>query len=285
MIDLHCHLIPNIDDGAASPEAALIMARLAVAEGITTTACTPHIYPTLFENDSAGILAGVKGLRCLLAEADIPLQLTSGADIQLVPELVQGLRTGRMPTLNGSRYFLFEPPHHSVPPAFDRLIFDCLAAGYVPVITHPERLGWLSDHHYDWFVNAALDGAWIQITADAVTGRFGRQARYWAERFLDDGLVHILATDAHDPVHRPPRLGEGRRAAERWVGSAEAERLVLERPQAILNNLDPARVPPPPALAEDAGDRDGKEGPSARGLRTEGDSSPSLWQRLGRLFS
>ena len=253
MIDLHCHLLPNIDDGAQSPTQALAMARLAVAEGIRTTACTPHIYPGLYENDRAGILAGVARLRVLLAEADIPLTLTHGADIQIVPDLVPGLRAGRLVGLNDSRYFLFEPPHHSVPQAFSRLVFDCLAAGYVPVITHPERLSWLDEAHYEWFVDAAVDGAWIQITADAVIGRFGSRARRWAERFLADGLVHILATDAHDDRHRPPRLGEGRRAAERWVGAVEAERLVVQRPRAILANQDLLSVAPPPALA-DAGD-------------------------------
>jgi len=250
MIDIHCHLLPDIDDGASSTTQALAMARLAVAEGIQTTACSPHIYPSLYENDRTSILRGVERLRALLREADIPLTLTHGADIQIVPDLVPGLRSGRLVCLNDSRYFLFEPPHHAAPLAFSRLVFDCLAAGYVPVLTHPERLFWLDEDHYEWFVDAAVDGAWIQITADAVTGRFGSRAQYWAERFLADGLVHVLATDAHDDVHRPPRLGEGRRAAERWLGAAEAMRLVELRPRAILANADPLSLVPPPALAD-----------------------------------
>jgi protein-tyrosine phosphatase len=148
--------------------------------------------------------------------------------------------------LNDSRYFLLEPPHHTVPVRFNETIHDCLALGYVPVITHPERLTWLDDEHYPWFERAAQQGAWIQVTAGALTGRFGRAPRYWGERMLDDGIVHILATDAHDPNHRPPVLSEGRDAAIRWVGQEEADRLVTERPQAILDNLEPAHVPPAP---------------------------------------
>ncbi|WP_295384900.1 CpsB/CapC family capsule biosynthesis tyrosine phosphatase [uncultured Thiodictyon sp.] len=250
MIDLHCHLLPGIDDGSNSLAMSLAMARLAVAEGITTTACTPHIYPNLFENEGSDIRRRVARLADQLHAADIPLKVTHGADIQIVPELVAGLRSGRLPTLNGSRYFLFEPPHVVVPLAFERLIDDSLAAGYVPVITHPERLGWLSEDTYGWFVNAVFEGAWIQLTADAVTGRFGKGARRWSERLLDDGLVHLLASDAHDDIHRPPRIGEGRRAAERWVGAAEAQRLVHDRPQAILDDRDPLGVAPPPALAD-----------------------------------
>lgn len=246
MIDLHCHLLPAIDDGARDLATALAMARIAVEDGISLTACTPHIYPGLYANTGAQIRDDVERLRQELAAADIPLTLSYGADIQMVPELLSGLRSGVMPTLNGSRYFLFEPPHHTVPVGFSSLVFEVLASGYVPVITHPERLTWLDDEHFDWFVEAAHRGAWIQVTAGALTGRFGSRARYWGERFLDAGMVHLLATDAHETQHRPPRLAEGRAAAEQWVGAEEAERLVSTRPRAIIDNLDPSTVRPPP---------------------------------------
>jgi protein-tyrosine phosphatase len=263
MIDLHCHLLPGIDDGAQALEVSFEMARQAVADGISTTACTPHIYPGLFENSGPDIVRRVGDLQSALADADIPLSLTQGADIQMVPELVAGLRAQTMPTLGGSRYFLFEPPHHTVPVGFERLLFDALASGYVPVITHPERLTWLDDAHYPWFVDAARQGAWLQITSGAVTGRFGRRAKYWSERFLDDGVVHILATDAHEPVHRPPLLAEGREAAAHWVGAEEAEALVLHRPRAVLDDADPSDVARPPGLSGQRmtkGTKQGKQG-------------------------
>jgi protein-tyrosine phosphatase len=166
--------------------------------------------------------------------------------------MVHGLRSGHMPTLHGTRYFLFEPPHHTVPSGFSHMIFDVLASGYVPIITHPERLTWLDEEHYAWFVDAARCGAWIQLTAGAVTGRFGRHPKYWSERFLDDGLVHILATDAHEPRNRPPLLAEGRAAAERWVGAEEADLLVSGRTRAIVENREANQVPPPPALNPNA---------------------------------
>ena len=248
MIDLHCHMLPGIDDGPTDLETALEMARVAVADGITLTACTPHIYPGLFENDARSISAAADAFRGHLREASIPLEITTGADIQIVPELLDGLKSGRFPCLHGSRYFLFEPPHHTVPPRFLDTIFDALSAGFVPVITHPERLTWLDDKHYGWFVEAARQGAWIQVTAGAVTGRFRDQPQYWAERFLDDGLVHLLATDAHHYHHRPPLLAEGREAAAKWVGPEEAERLVLDRPQAIVENQEPGNIIPPSGL-------------------------------------
>ena len=248
MIDLHCHMLPGIDDGSPDLATSLSMARIALSDGIRVTACTPHIYPGLYENNADGISRAVDALRAELSGAGLGLQLTYGADIQLVPELLAGLRRGTHPTLNRSRYYLFEPPHHTVPVRFHESLYDTVAAGYVPVITHPERLTWLDDAHYPWFVQAAREGAWIQVTSGALTGRFGRRAQYWGERMLDDGMVHILATDSHDPHHRPPVLSEGREVAAKWLGEEEATLMVSERPRAILDDADPAAVPPPPML-------------------------------------
>lgn len=261
MIDLHCHLLPGIDDGAPNLESALAMARLAVADGITTIACTPHIYPGMFENDSAGIRAHVDALRGHLAETGIPLELSWGADAHVSPDLLPRLKAGTVPSLNDSRYFLLEPPHHVAPPNFEGFVFSLVAAGYVPVVTHPERLSWIEDH-YDAFCRLSDRGVWMQVTAGSLTGRFGKAARYWGERMLDEGRVDILATDAHHPERRPPLLAEGREAAARWVGAAEATHLVETRPLGILQNLAPDAMPPR-----------GKA-PAPRAAR--------LWQRLFR---
>lgn len=249
MIDLHCHLLPGIDDGAPDEETSLAMARIAFEDGIRTTACTPHIYPGLYENDGNGIRARVATLQQTLTEAGIGLTLTSGADAHLTPELLDRLRARTAPSLHGGRYFLLEPPHHVAPPRFEESVFNFLVAGYVPVVTHPERLTWI-ERHYEMFKRLAHRGAWMQVTSGSLTGRFGDGARYWGERLLDDGCVHILATDAHSTRSRPPLLAEGQQAAEKWVGREEAQRLVTTRPQAILDNLPPADVPPIPALHE-----------------------------------
>ncbi len=245
MIDLHCHLLPGIDDGAKDLETALEMARIAWQDGIQLIACTPHIYPGLYPNDAQRIRVAVESLGQQLKAAQIPLTLTYGADIQVDPELVAALQQGTRPSLHGSRYFLYEPPHHIAPSYFLDSLFDCLAGGYVPIITHPERLTWLDESHYVWFQEAVEQGAWIQVTAGALTGRFGRRPRYWGERLLGEGLVHLLATDAHNLSRRPPLLAEGREAAARLVGEEEARQLVCTRPQAVLDDLPPTQIHPP----------------------------------------
>lgn len=248
MIDLHCHLLPGIDDGAPDLATSLSMARIAVADSIIVTACTPHIYPGMYDNNGPAIREAVATLQTRLDDAGIALQLTCGADTHIAPDLVVGLKNGRVPTLHDSRYFLLEPPHHVAPPRLEETVFQIMAAGYVPVITHPERLSWIEDR-YLTFVDLARQGAWLQVTAGSLTGRFGSAAQYWGERLLDEGWVHILATDSHGVERRPPLLAEGRRAAERWVGAEEAVHLVQTRPQGILNHIDPDRLPAIPALA------------------------------------
>jgi len=250
MIDLHCHMLPGIDDGAPDLDEALAMARVAVADGIRVTACTPHIYPGMYENHAAGIRLAISELRNALHQEDIPLQLVEGADVHLTPDLLAGIRGGRIPTLNGSRYFLFEPPHHVAPPRIENVVFDLVAAGYVPIVTHPERLSWI-DNHYKVFGNLAKGGAWMQLTAGAITGRFGGRAKYWSERMLDEGMVHIVATDAHRADKRAPLLAEARDAVAKRLGDAEAVQMTEIRPSGILRNVQPdaLNLPTAPAAA------------------------------------
>jgi len=248
MIDLHCHLLPGIDDGAEEWSASIEMARIAAADGIATTACTPHIYPGLFDNDSAAIAALVEATQRRIDEEGIRLRLVAGSDAHLTPELLDRVKAGTAPTLAGSRYLLLEPSHTMAPPRFAESVFAFVVAGYVPVITHPERLAWIRAH-YAVFRSLVQSGVWLQVTAGSLCGRFGKQARYFAEKLLDDGLVHVLATDAHGTRHRAPLLAEGRDAAERRVGAEESARLVVERPAAILDDRPAAEVVPVPALA------------------------------------
>jgi len=243
VIDLHCHILPGIDDGAPDLDESLAMARVAVADGIRVTACTPHIYPGMYENSAVGIRQAITVLREALQKAGIPLQLVEGADVHLTPDLLDGLRAGRIPTLNGTRYFLFEPPHHVAPPRLENVVFDLVSAGYVPILTHPERLSWI-DGHYPLFAKLVKGGAWMQLTSGAITGRFGPRAKYWAERMLDEGLVHIVATDAHRADKRPPLLAEGMHAVAKRLGDKAASDMVESRPAAVLRDVAPEALLP-----------------------------------------
>ena len=245
MIDLHSHLLPGIDDGSKDLAMSLAMARMASADGISTIACTPHILPGVYNNSGPPIRKAVARLAESVAKAGIPINLVTGADVHIAPDLDVQLRDGRALTLNNSRYLLLEPPHHVLPPRLEDLVFGLQAAGYVPILTHPERLSWV-EGHYDLIRRLVSSSVLMQITAGSVMGRFGRGPRYWAERMLDEGLCHLLATDAHNTEQRAPRMAEARDFVAQRLGDDEAINLVLRRPQGILNNLCPADLPPLP---------------------------------------
>jgi protein-tyrosine phosphatase len=286
MIDLHCHILPGIDDGAADLAVSLAMARAFVADGVTTVACTPHILPGLYHNTGPQIRLAVTALQSALDQEGIALRLVPGADVHVVPDFVGGLREGRLLTLADTRYVLVEPPHHTVPARLEDMFFGLLVAGYVPILTHPERLSWITAH-YDIIQRLAHGGVWMQITAGSLAGTFGRQPRYWAERMLDEGSVHIIATDAHDSKRRPPILGHGRDLAEKRVGLTEAEHLVLTRPRGIVANESPSQMPMPsasPKGTSNVGTPDRQEDQISQ-TNSSDVGSPGIAQRLRRFFN
>lgn len=210
------------------------MARMAADDGIRRMACTPHIVPGLYEdNDTPRIRSAVEALQAAIIEAGIDLELVVGADVHIAPNLPTKLGTDHVPTLNGTRYFLFEPTHHVLPPRLEDLAARLIDAGFVPIVTHPERLSWI-EHHYDTIERLNALGCLMQITAGSVTGSFGKSARRHAERLLDEGRADILASDAHNVSGRPPILSRARDAVAERLGGDEADAMVARRPADIL---------------------------------------------------
>ncbi len=240
MIDLHSHILPGIDDGAETLDIALDMARIAVADGTTVLACTPHIQEGVYDNSADTILPAIAALQAELDANGISLQLVAGADAHISPALPQRLKAGEIPTLGGGKYFLFEPPHHVCPPHVPDLVKLLFQAGYIPVLTHPERLTWI-ERDYDLITQLDDMGVAIQVTAASLTGRFGSNASKWALRLLDEGRIDIIASDAHSPKHRPPGLSKAYDLIANRVGVAAADRLTKINPQVIL---DSGTLPP-----------------------------------------
>jgi protein-tyrosine phosphatase len=236
MIDLHCHLIPGIDDGPATLEEALEMARIAVAGGIEAAHVTPHLHVGRWDNDLAKIAAAVEDYRAALAEAKIPLRIGYAAEVRLDYDIIPMIESGRVPflgKLDGQNVMLLELPHSHVPVGADKLVAWLYAHGIRPMVAHPERN---KDIMRDSgkirpFVEA---GCLLQLTADAVAGGFGEVCTARAREFLERGWASVLASDAHDTVDRPPRMAPGRDAAAAIVGAEEAERLVQGTPARIV---------------------------------------------------
>jgi protein-tyrosine phosphatase len=238
-----------MDDGASDSSQSVAMAKLMVAQGVTAIACTPHILPGLYHNTGPAIRQATRELQQELERAGIPLRLETGADVHMTPNMIDGLRSGQILSIADSRYVLVEPPQHSAPPQLESFFFNLVVAGYVPILTHPERLPWLSSR-YQIIERLVRAGVWMQLTASSLAGGFGRGALYCAERMLEDGYVHLIASDAHDVERRPPDLAAGRDLAARRVGADEAERLVLTRPMGILKDQSPSSLSGPLGVAD-----------------------------------
>jgi len=242
LFDLHCHIIPGIDDGSPDLQTSLKMARMSVADGVKVIACTPHIVPGLYDNSGPDIRRRVQWLQFELDAAGINCRLVPGCDAHIAADLVSKLKSGLALSINDSRYVLVEPPHHFLPPNVDRLFFDLLAAGYVPILTHPERMSW-ADRNDELLRRLIQSGAWMQVTAGSILGVFGPGAKHRAERMLRNGWIHIVASDAHDASERSPAMGHALRVLGDLAGVEEAENLVRVRPAAILEDRSPGSTP------------------------------------------
>lgn len=253
MIDLHSHILPGIDDGSKNIEMSLQMARIATADGIRILACTPHVRPPTYNNNSSIITNAIYSLQHRLDKEEIDLKLVLGGDIHINRDIIERLNNKTIPSLNGSRYFLFEPPHNVMPPHLVRFCRKILSAGYIPVLTHPERLVWI-ENHYDVITKLDEIGVAIQITAGAITGNFGKSAKYWSERLLAEDRTDIIASDAHDTVHRIPVLSKARDLITHFCDEETAKRLTSGNPRRILENrgllrADRNGLPKPPRKA------------------------------------
>jgi len=236
MIDLHCHLLPGIDDGPETLTAALEMARIAVANGIEEAHVTPHLHPGRWENDLAIIGPAVDAYRAALAAAGIPLALGYAAEVRFDYEILPMIEAGRVPylgTLDGFRVLLLEFPHSHLPVGADKFVAWLLARNIRPLIAHPERNKDLM-RDPDKLAPLVAQGCLLQLTADAVAGGFGPLCAQRAREFLERGWVSVIASDAHDTAERPPRIAPGRDAAAQIVGEEEALRLTKGTPLRIV---------------------------------------------------
>ncbi len=233
MIDIHCHILPGLDDGADDAEETLEMCRLALSEGVTAIFATPHLFQGMFSTDRSLILSVFEKTRNMLEEEGIPLKLYPGSDLHLVPDLLERFAQGKGLTLNHGKYFLLELPSRVLPQNLNGMIFDLISNGYIPIITHPERNEVIL-RKPSILLQMLSVGALCQITAMSVTGEFGKESEWLSRALIEAGGVHFIASDAHSTGRRSPSLLPALQVAEGQVGKEQARRFVVENPEAVL---------------------------------------------------
>ena len=236
MIDLHCHLLPAIDDGANDLEQALQMARMSVDDGITHAVMTPHIQPGRWNNNKARIRDAVENYRQALKDQDIALEISFAAEVRLTDDIFTLLAAGDIPflgELDGKKVMLIEfPPTHLVP-GTDKLFAWLLARDILPMIAHPERNReiYLNPEKLKPFID---QGCLAQLTASSILGRFGRDVTAAAETFITRGWIHVVASDAHNTTTRKPQMSPAREKVAQLVDQPTVEKLFHHTPQQII---------------------------------------------------
>lgn len=237
MIDLHCHILPGVDDGAVNLADAVAMCRLAAADGCTVMVATPHQRHASFPLATREALqAAHDELTAALARDEERVEVRMGAEVRVDSELLADMeRPGAEAlALAGSRYVLLEFPRAEVGPAPEEIVHELLLGGWRPVLAHPEVLPWLEVPRLGALVEG---GALLQVTAAAITSDFGRYPHQKVWELLDEGLVHFVASDSHSPTWRAPGLSKARALLTQRLGSATARALVEDNPASVLADV------------------------------------------------
>jgi protein-tyrosine phosphatase len=252
MIDLHCHLLPAIDDGSKGMEETIEFLRIAGRDGIRVITATPHMKPGVYDNRRDAILEAVERVRAAARDdADAgKVELLPGAEVYYTADVVDRARRGELMTIGDrGRYVLLELPYQQVPIHVDETIFQLRLHGLTPLMAHPERVAYYLEDFERVAASVRL-GALTQVTGASVTGKFGSKAREFANRMLERNLVHVLSSDAHDVRYRPPALSDAVRAAGLLIGQEAARRLVDDNPRAILDGREVETLETPPERRE-----------------------------------
>ncbi|KZO00014.1 tyrosine-protein phosphatase [Pseudobacillus badius] len=208
MLDLHCHILPGVDDGASTLAESLAMAKEAEQQGITCIVATPHHKNGAYENTKADILASVEHLNEELKKADVNVDILPGQEIRVYGELLEDYEKGELLTIAGmSPYLFIEFPSGSVPHYTEQLFYDIQMKGILPVIVHPERNSEFMQKP-DRLYSLVKNGAATQVTAASYIGKFGRKIQHFTEQLIEANLTHLLASDAHNTSSRSFKLVE-----------------------------------------------------------------------------
>ncbi len=240
--DIHCHLLPGIDDGSEDWQETLRMAQMAVDDGITTIICTPHQLGSYTHRKGVEIRGLVAQTQQVLNDHQIPLRILSGADVRIDEDMLYRLRSGDCVSLADQRkHVLLELPHELYLPV-EPVLNQLRSLGMVGILSHPERNQGIL-RQPEVLVPLVSSGCLMQVTADSVVGTFGAPSQKLAEWMLTRGLVHFIATDAHGSRRRKPIMSAAHRRVAELVGNEVADALCCINPAAVAHGHEVPRLP------------------------------------------
>jgi len=231
MIDVHCHILPGVDDGAASIDEALAMARAAQREGVKAIFATPHVARGSYDTEPGAIRSAAQGFAVHVRQAGLALAVYPGAENSPEADLPDGCRAGRVMTLGLSKFVLVEAPVAELPWLFEKLLFKLMVAGFRPVLAHPERNPTLQND-FRRLATISRTGSVLQVNARSLSGFYGSRVRAFAERIVREGHAGLIGSDAHGP-----RDYDGLARAREWIletGGEEALAGIVANEDALM---------------------------------------------------
>lgn len=238
MIDLHCHILPGLDDGPKTMEESLVMCGMAFQDGIRTLVAMPHTLNGVYCNDAETILKAVEILGNGLKTAGLEMEIVPGSDVHVSPDIPRMIHDGQVMTINNTGHaVMLEFPEYFIPDIMCRFLELLVREEIIPVVSHPERITQLRD--FGLLREMVQVGALTQVTAMSLTGEFSPEIQKFSRSLLEEGLVHVIASDAHSIYHRPPVLSRAMVEATQVLGKERAVSLVVANPYFILRGKRP----------------------------------------------
>jgi len=242
MIDLHCHILPGLDDGAADVNEAAAMARIAAADGIETIVATPHFDGVDRSFPSRAVVARDQ-LQVALQEHELPVTVLLGFELLLTPSLLEWGTDLRSLGLNAGQYLLVELPQGFWPPYLHDVLFRLQGLGARPILAHAERYDAIT-RNPDLAAELTERGVYLQVNSHSLLGLHGSAAQRSARALIERGVVHLVASDAHASTGRTPSLRAAHEHLSRTLGPASAMALVRDNPASVVADAD-LSIPPP----------------------------------------
>ncbi|WP_059173059.1 tyrosine-protein phosphatase [Bacillus sp. FJAT-27445] len=244
MIDIHCHILPGLDDGAKTMEESMEMAREAVKEGIRAIIATPH-HNRSYENPKEAVIQKAAELNSRLKEENVPISIFPGQEPAISGDILEDYQKGNILALNNTHYVFIELPSGHVPRYTSQIVYDLQNFGAVPIIVHPERNQGIIEQP-DILYQLIKKGALSQLTASSICGVFGKNIKKFSRQLIEANLVHFIASDAHNTHNRTFHMQKAFGEIESSYGSdfafffKENAELLIEGNN--VNKVEPQKV-------------------------------------------
>lgn len=237
MIDIHCHILPNVDDGSESLEESIAMAKIAESEGITRIVNTSHCHFDFKYKKGNELKLELEKFNQALKEENINIEVLLGNELYYTSDLIERFDELDFFSMNNSKYILMEFSPINFPKNIEDVIYEIKIRGYIPIIAHAERYKQVQED-----VNIVLDcikeGALIQVNASSILGKNGENVEDTSKKLLDNNMVHFVATDAHSSNRRRPLIKDSYNYILKNYGKEVSEKLFIENPTAVIENRD-----------------------------------------------